>query len=221
MTSPAVQKFSFDTVFDLEGGAYHPPRPQRSFTPDEVEAVRQKAFGEGQASAVARAEEAAAAALQEVAGLARGALAALAEAAHEHRTASAELALACARKIADAALDVAPEAPAIAALHALARELEACPRLIVHASAEDAPRLAKALEEAAAKAGFAGQILLKPEDGRHRAAFIFDWGDGRAAFDPLEAAERVATALETALAVEGLHAEVVVPAVDPSEGTLS
>jgi flagellar assembly protein FliH len=219
MTSSLPQKFSFDTVFDLEGGAYHPPRPQRSFTADEVEAIRKTAFAEGQASSVAQAEHAAAAALSEVAGLARAAMTALAEAAHEHRTASANLAMACARKIADAALDLAPEAPAVAALHALARELEACPRLIVHASPADAPRLAKALEEAAAHAGFAGSIVLKPEAGRHRAAFIFDWGDGRAAFDPLEAAERVAAALETALAVEGMHAEVVVPSVDVSEGT--
>jgi flagellar assembly protein FliH len=219
MTSPAPQRFSFDTVFDLDGGAYHPPRPKRVYSADEVEAVRQAAFAEGQASAVSQAEQSAAAALREVAGLARAALTALAEAAHDHRTASANLALVCARKIADVALDHAPEAPAVAALQALARELEACPRLVVHASPEDAPRLAKALEDAAAQAGFAGSILLKPEAGRHRAAFVFDWGDGRAAFDPTEAADRVAAALETALAVEGMHAEVVVPSADVSEGT--
>jgi flagellar assembly protein FliH len=207
----APRKFAFDTVFDMEGQAYQPPRPKRQFTSEEVEAVRQAAFAEGQASAVARAEAAAAAAIQEVAALARASLGALAEVAHQHRTASAELALACARKIADAALDRAPEAPAAAALDALARELEACPKLVVHAGPQDQARLSAALDEAAARAGFAGSIVLKPDPGRHRAAFVLDWGDGRAAFDPSAAAERVAAALETALAVEGMHAELVAP----------
>jgi flagellar assembly protein FliH len=40
-----------------------------------------------------------------------------------------------------------------------------------------------------------------------KAAFVFDWGDGRAAFDPVAASERVGEALAAALAAEGLHAE--------------
>jgi len=209
MTAP--RKFAFDTVFDADGGAYHPPRPKRAYTPEEVDAARAEAYAEGQSSSVAQAEAAAAAALQEIAALTRAALTTLTEIAHGHRTASAELAMACARKIADAALDHAPEAPAVAALQALARELEVAPRLVVHASPPDEARLGKALSEAAAHAGLPGAIVLKPEAGRSRASFILDWGEGRAAFDPAAAADRVAAALETALAVEGLHAEVVLP----------
>ena len=41
------------------------------------------------------------------------------------------------------------------------------------------------------------------------AAFVLDWGDGAAAFDPAAAAARVAEALEGALAAEGLHAEAL------------
>ena len=115
------------------------------------------------------------------------------------------------RKIADAALDRFPQEPALAALEALSREIEAAPRLLVFASPADAPRLERALGEAAARAGFAGHIVLRPEPGRARAAFVFDWGEGRAAFDPDAAAERVATALEAAIAAEGLHAEVHLP----------
>lgn len=214
MTAPAPRKFDFDTVFDSDGGVYQPPRAKRTFTAEDIDAARASAYAEGQASAVAQAEAAAARALQEVASLSRGALAALTELAHQHRTASAELALACARKIADAALDQAPEAPAVAALKALSLELEAAPRLVVHVSAADEPRMAKALDQAAAQAGYAGSIIVKPEAGRSRAAFVLDWGDGRAAFDPAAAADRVAKALETALAIEGMHAELVVPSAD-------
>jgi flagellar assembly protein FliH len=215
MTGSAPRKFAFDTVFDEAGVVHQPPRPKRTFTPEEVDAVRATAYAEGQASSVAQAEAAAARALQEVTAVARGALSALTEIAHHHRTASAELALACARKIADAALDKAPEAPVVAALQALATELEAAPRLIVSVAARDEARLAKALEQAAIQTGFAGSIILKPEPGRSRAGFVLDWGEGRAAFDPAAAADRVAKALETALAIEGMHAEVVVPSVDP------
>ena len=48
------------------------------------------------------------------------------------------------------------------------------------------------------------------------AAFVLDWGDGRAAFDPEQAAARVAEALSTALAAEGLHAEPLIPGGAPA-----
>jgi flagellar assembly protein FliH len=202
--------FAFDTVFDGDH-VVAPARPKRRYTPEEVEAARAEAYAEGQASAVARAEAEAAQALREVAEAARAALSTLAAIAHEHRSGSAQLAMAAARKIADAALDRFPAAAAEAALDALSREVEAAPRLMVFAAPADAPRLERALGEAAARAGFAGQIVLKPEPGRARAAFLFDWGEGRAAFDPEQAAGRVAAALDAALAAEGLHAEVHLP----------
>lgn len=212
MTQSAPRPFAFETVFDGDVVA-PPPRAKRAFTPDEVEAVRAEAYAEGQASSVARAEAEAARALGEVAALTRAALTTLAEIAHGHRSDSARLALACARKIADAALDRFPEAPAVAALDAMAREIEATPRLTVHASPEDAPRLEAALAAAAAQAGLPGQIVLRPDPGRLRAAFVFDWGEGRAAFDPAAAAERVSAALDAALVAGGLHAEVILPPI--------
>ena len=206
----AHRPFKFDTVFDGDR-VIEPRRPKRAYTPEEVEAARAEAYAEGQASVVARAEADAAQALREIAGIARDALTRLAEIAHEHRTGSARLALAVGRKIADAALDRFPQAPAEAALEALSREIEAAPRLLVYASPADAPRLERALAEAAVRAGFEGQITLRPETGRSRASFSFDWGEGRAAFDPEAAAVRVAAALDAAIAAEGLHAEVHLP----------
>jgi flagellar assembly protein FliH len=211
-----AKPFTFDTVFD-GARVIEAVRPKRAFTPEEVEAARAEAYAAGERSAVARAEQDAAAALSAVQSLAAEALQALTRLAHEHRAASAELALAAARKIADAALDAFPEAPAAAALQALARDLDATPRLLVHAPAADEARLAAALESAAANAGFAGQIVLKPDASAPRAAFVFDWGDGRARFDPEAAAARVEAALMTALAAEGLHAEPLIPSAAVSE----
>ena len=193
------RKFGFDTVFDDRGGvAYTPPKVKKSFTAEEVEAARAEGYAQGERSAVARAEQEAAHALGD---------GALTHVAHEHREGSAMLALACARKIADAALHHFPEAPVAAALEALAREVEAHPRIFVRVSPELEERTQNALEHVAAQIGYQGQIVARADGAMAPAAFTFDWGDGRAAFDPDGAAQRVAEALEAAIAAEGLHAE--------------
>ncbi len=206
--APVHPRFNFDTVFDARGGATTPARPKRTFTPEELEAAKAAAYAEGQSSAVARAEEAQAAALNLAAQAIRQALSSLSTVAHLHRTDAAGLAMAVGRSIAGAALERFPEAPAVEALSALSRELEAAPKVMVRFPSNDAGRLQTALETAAAQAGFAGRLVFSPEPGMQPAAFIFDWGDGRAAFDPDAAAARVADALTAALAVEGLHADI-------------
>ena len=214
-----LARFSFDTVFDGEGVVIaSTPRPKRSFTAEEVEAIRAQAYAEGERSTTALAEAQAAQALQSIAAAVGQALPLLAHAAHEHRVGSAELALAAARKIADAALERLPTAPAEAALDALAREIEAAPRLVVRTSPELAERMQAALDTVAEACGYAGQVTVKGEPDAAPAAFLFDWGEGRAAFDPDKAAERVAAALSTALAAEGLHAEPLIPVQDADHG---
>jgi len=200
------RRFGFDTEFNNEGGvAYAPPPVKRVYTPAEVEQIRAHAFQEGQQTAMVRAEEAVAAALAQIAEAARAGLSRMADLAHEHRTACAELSLASAKVIAGAALARLPEAPAAAALETLAHEIESTPRLIVRAAPDLTPRLQSALDETAMACGFAGQILVKADPALPLAAFVFDWGDGRASFDPGQAAERVGEALRTALAAEAPH----------------
>jgi len=213
---PDAKRFTFDTTF--EGGqVVTPARPKRAFTPEEVEAVRAEAFAAGERSAVARAEAEAAAAVAAAAAAAREGLGALARIAHDHRAASADLAMAAARKIAGAALDAFPQAPASAAFEALARELEAVPRLLVSTAPGGAEALQAALDRAAQVAGYPGQIVVRADAACAPAAFIFDWGDGRAQFDPETAAARVAEAVDAALAAEGLHGETLIPP-PPSSG---
>jgi flagellar assembly protein FliH len=208
--SPRVthRKFTFDTEFD---GA----RPgsassyKRLYSAEEADELAQRARADGMASAMARIEAQTARALAEIAEAAKAALPTLATAAHEHRAGAAELALACARQIADAACERFPEAPLQAALAALAREVEATPRLTLRAPPELVERLQAALTETAEAIGYPGQIVARAEPSLARAAFVLDWGDGSAAFDPAGAAARVAEALEGALAAEGLHAEAL------------
>ena len=216
MTGSVPHKlFAFDTVFDDVGDvAYAPPVRRRHFTAEEIEQARAAGYAEGERSSVAQSEAAVADALADIARAARLGLAAVQGVAHEHRVGAAELALVAARRIADAALSRFPEAPVAAALESLAREIEAQPRLIVRVAAGLEERVQLALDHTAEAIGFTGQILARAEPGMPPAAFVLDWGDGKAAFDPEAAARRVAETLDAALAAEGLHAE---PLIAPSE----
>lgn len=212
MSEPLHQKFGFDTVFDGEGEvAYAAPRPKRLYTADEVEVLRQQAYADGERQALASMQALQAQALAGIADAAGQGLGLLAEVAHTHRLGSAELALACAKAVADAALARFPEAPIQAALESLAREIEAAPRLVVSAAPDLAEGLAEVLAETAQAIGFTGQIVVRPTPGLTPAAFTLDFGDGAATYDPGQAAERVAAVLTAALAAEGLHAEPLIP----------
>jgi flagellar assembly protein FliH len=207
-----VEKFGFDTVFEASGEVlFAAPRPKRSFSAEEVEQIKRAAEAAGEARAMAGIANHQAQALALIAVAAQQALPGLAAVAHEHRVGSAELALACARAIAAAALDKAPQAPVRAALEALAREIEAAPRLVVTAEPELLEGLQAVLEETAQAVGYPGAIQVRATPGVGRHAFTLDFGDGSATFDPAAAAERVAEVLHAALAAEGLHAEPLIP----------
>lgn len=211
MTSSAPRPFAFDTVFDDAGAiAYQPPVRRKHFSAEEVEAARAAGYADGERSAVAQAEGRAADALADIARATRSALTALQGIAHEHRIGSAQLALAASRRIADAALERFPEAPVAAAMEALVREIEAQPRLTVRVAPDLQDRIQETLNHTAEAIGFEGQILTRAEPSLPPAAFVLDWGDGKAAFDPNESAGRVAAALDAALAAEGLHAEPLI-----------
>lgn len=219
MAGPVHTPFAFDTVFDDAGSvAFQPPPRKRAWNSNDVEQIRAAAFAEGERSAIAQAETQFADALADIASAVRAAMTTLAGVAHEHRVCSAGLALAAARSIADAALARFPDAPVAAALESLAREVEAQPRLTVRVAEGLQQRVQAALDQTAEAIGFTGQIIARGDVQLPPAAFVLDWGDGKAAFDPQAAAERVAAALDAALAAEGLHAEPLIPASEADHG---
>ena len=210
--APAPQKFSFDTVFDTAGDvAFQANRPKRLFPADEVVAIRQSAYAEGEAAALASVAADQAQALAVIADACRLALPKLAEVAQEHRAGAADLAMACGRAIAAAAFDRFPPAPIQAAIEALAREIDAAPKLVVSADPQLAASLQGVLDATAQSVGFTGAVQVRPDAAYGPNAFTLDFGDGSAAFDPAAASERVAQALQAALAAEGLHAEPLLP----------
>jgi flagellar assembly protein FliH len=215
MTAPHT-RFQFDTVFDGEGVVSAPIR-KSSFSPAEVEKIRADSIAEGERRMSMTLQGQTAQALGVIGQALNHCMPALAHAAHEHRELSARLSLAAAGKIADAALDRFPQAPVRAALESLAREIEAAPRLTVTVSEDTAEAVEQVLAQASETAAFTGQIIVRSDPGMPVAAFTFDWADGRAAYDPSEALERVSVALEAALAAEGRHAEHLSSDPHPSD----
>jgi len=192
----------FDTVFQ-DGQVLAAPRPKRHFTAEDLEQARAEGFAEGERSSLVVTETALAASLSDIAAALGQALGTLSTLVHEHKAASAHLSLACARKIAAEALDHFPEAPVTAALAALAGELTAEPRLVVRANPDQIERLTNLLAQAVARLGLTCDVVVRSEPGLPRAAFAFDWGEGKAQFDPIRAEAAVSEALSTALAAAG------------------
>ena len=210
--SDPLARFQFDTEFDAGGAvSFAPERVKRLFPADEVEQIRAAAYAAGEQAALASISAGQANAIREIMSACAQALPRLAEVAHDHRVGSANLALACAKSIAGAALDRFPEAAALAALEALAREIDAQPRLVVTAEPILAGMLQSTLDAAARGLGFEGAVVVKSDATFGSHAFTLDFGDGQAAYDPAAAAERVSEALTAALASEGLHAEPLIP----------
>ncbi len=205
-------RFAFDTVFDGAGVGTRPPPPQPLFDAQDLEDARAQGFVAGESSAVAEAQARAADALAHLAATAGAALPALAAAAANHKAGAVGLAMAAAERLAEAAMARFPAAAATAALEQLAREVEAAPRLLLRVAPAHESALREAAHAAAAAVGYPGALTVKADPTLAEAAFVYDWGDGRAAFDPAAAAERIAAALTAALAAEGLHGEPLISA---------
>ena len=206
MTEPVVhRKFEFGTVFG-DGGSVlaEQKREKKSFTPEEVEDIRAKAYHEGENNAQARAHTAQAAAVKALADAAQTGLGMMADAIHQHKEASVQLALVCAQKIAAEALERFPEAPVRAALEALGQEIETATRLVLFAANPD-EALQAAASEAAMFAGFPGAIQFRERPSSPAGAFEVVWNDGRAEFDPQAIFDILQAQLKEALDAEAYH----------------
>ena len=192
---------------------------KRAFTADEVEQIRARGRRRGRGAAPWPASQAARPqALAEIAAGRRSRpCRRLAEVAHEHRVGSAELALACARSIAAAALRPVPEAPVQAALEALAREIEAAPRLIV--ARRRRPRRAACRRRwtrpprRSAIPARSWSAPTRPAARRLHPRLGRRLGRASIPRPPPSASPQ---ALHAALAAEGLHAEPLIPPSAPT-----
>ena len=156
----AARPYVFDTEFDADGAVVRPStfRPtKRAYAPAEVEVMVAQARLEARETALAEVESIQAMAVAAIGQALSAAAPALAQIVQDHRRQSAELALATARVLAQAAFDRFPQGPLQTALEALGQEIDASPRLVVHVGGLTDETRAR-IERLCADAGFSGLV---------------------------------------------------------------
>lgn len=193
-----IRKYAFDTEFGPDG-AIVKDAPKK-LTPEEIAAEAAAAYERGKQDAVAQAERQSAAALQALADAASAVLTRLDAESQAIREEAARVALAAANKIAGAALDAFGPERAAAAVEAAMDALRHQPRLLVKLSPETAEILKPRIAEMCESHAYAGAVLVRAEAGLKSGEVVIDWSDGVIAMKPDDAAERINTLVEAALA---------------------
>jgi flagellar assembly protein FliH len=193
-----IRKYAFDTEFSSDG-AIVKDAPKR-LTPDEIAAECAAAYERGKQDALAQAERQIAAALQALADAASAVLTRLDAESQAMRAEAANVAFAASRKISGAALDAFGHERAAAAIEAAMDALRHQPRLVVKLSPEAAEVLKPRIVEMSETHAYAGAVLVRAEPGLRAGAVVIDWSDGVIHMNPDDAAQRIQSLIDAALA---------------------
>jgi len=193
-----VRKYGFDTEFAPDGAIMR--EAPKKLTPEEIAAECAAAYERGKQDAVAQAERKVAAALEALADAASAVLTRLDTESTAMREEGARIAIAAARKIAGEALDVFGAERAAAAIEAAMDALRHQPRLLVKLPPADADALKARIDAMCETHAYAGAVLVRAEASLRTGEVVIDWSDGVVSLSPAEAAERINTLVEAALA---------------------
>jgi flagellar assembly protein FliH len=193
-----VRKYGFETEFAPDGAVMR--EAPKKLTPEEIAAECAAAYERGKQDAVAQAERKVAAALEALADAASAVLTRLDTESAAMREEAARIALAAARKISGAALEAFSAERAAAAVEAAMDALRHQPRLLVKLPPGDAEALKPRIAAMCETHAYAGAILVRAEDALRTGEVVIDWSDGVVSLNPAEAAERINTLIEAALA---------------------
>ena len=187
-------KFTFDTHFD--GGdprnEKSETRSRKSYSAEEIEALKREAREEGRADGDVRASHAIAASIGQVAAAVHAAIEAMDGEIECLRAEAAGLAIVAAKKLAHAALATAPEAEVEEALRVALHQAIGEPRVVVTTSPLLAHKIQERADEIAHHEGYEGRMQFVPDDGLANADCRVEWRGG--------GIERAQSSIESALA---------------------
>jgi len=179
-SKPRAVKFTFDTVFSDAAQAAQPAgqRTRSSYSSDEVERIRNETFAAGKADGEVQASALKADAMTNVGASLESLLQQLDATTAKLREESVQLALAVARKLAEASLNAFPlrhvEEIVTDCLHKLHRE----PRLVVRVPAQMSEALQAEVHALADRHGYAGRVVVLPEPSLAGADCRVEWAGG-------------------------------------------
>jgi flagellar assembly protein FliH len=181
MTAAPSARFNFDTVFGEDGEVVRAAprqRPKTSFTPDEVEAIRQEAFVQGTQNAEAAANMALAGALKSAAAYAAELLKRQDARAETIRAEASQLAIAAARRVAGHALAHYPMAEIEAAIAKVLHDYHGEARLVVRLNPALVAPLQAQLPQMIEAEGFIGRVVVAGEASLRGADCRVEWAEG-------------------------------------------
>jgi flagellar assembly protein FliH len=193
-----LRKYAFETEFAPDG-AIVKDAPKK-LTAEEIAAECAAAYERGKQDAVAQAERQSAAALEALANAASAVLTRLDAESRAMREEAARVAMAAAHKIAGASLDAYGHERAAAAIEAAMDALRHQPRLLVKLSPDAAQTLKPRIEAMCETHAYAGTVLIREQEGLRAGEVSIDWSDGVITLNPDDAAARIHSLVEAALA---------------------
>jgi flagellar assembly protein FliH len=186
-------KFTFDTHFD--GGdprnEKNDARSRKSYSAEEIDAMRHEAREEGRVNGDVLASHAIAASIGQVAAAVHAAIEAMDGEIECIRAEAAGLAIMAAKKLAHAALATAPEAEIEEALRIALHQAIGEPRVIVTTAPLLAHKIQERTDDIAHHEGYEGRIQFVPDEGLANADCRVEWRGG--------GIERSQAAIESAL----------------------
>jgi flagellar assembly protein FliH len=202
-----VRKFQFDVEFDAAGRAPAPkreaepsPPPPPSYSEEELAAASQAAFQQGRAAGAAEAaraaEASAAAALATLAAALAEARPGLEAALDRCRTEALTLAATVARKLVPSLLARDAVVAVESVLTDLLPQVVGEPRLVIRANDALIDALKQSVEALAARAGYAGRIILLGDGRLAGADCRIEWADGGAEHDTERLSREIAATID-------------------------
>jgi flagellar assembly protein FliH len=195
------RKFSFDTEFSSDGRIVRADDAFRtSYSRADMEKLTAAAFEKGKHEETVRAQAVSADALRKIADGIGKLVGGLSNEATELRSEAAAVAIACARKVANAAISRFPEEEVLAAVEDAMSVLRDAPRLMIGVSPELLEPLKARIGELADSFGYGAAVVVRAEPGVRLGDASIVWGDGAIALDREDAFARLEAAIDRRLA---------------------
>ncbi len=192
MDTQNTTKFSFETEFAPDGTILRDDTGWRmTFTQEEMQVERDKAYAEGQRDALVKAEQASAALLSELNEHSAQILSTLKEQANACRCQAIELVLVAARKIAGRALECFPDEQVKDTVQEILKDLRGAPRLVVTCPPGVSDKLSKELQDMAAHSAFEGELILRQSEEAASGDVRLEWAQGEVDISTEDIAARV------------------------------
>ncbi len=180
MSTGAHKRFGFDTEFSADGRVLREGGLRLTYTPDEVEVIKQEAYALGRTDSVAKAEAATAQHLREVATSVRGILGTIKNETQNLKQDYIALARLVGERLSAAAIQHFPEGLIKSIIESALEDIRTSPRLVVRMHPDTAVKIEGKLQDLAEEMGLVGQMVIRADPARTFGDCQIEWANGTA-----------------------------------------